>query len=153
MRSILVVALAVAAGLGAAGCGSTGSGVSSDTTMAAGGIGMTLTNYQVIWTRGGKLGYLRTYDVADTKRPGESSVPIHYVLDLDLKTERGWVADNGLGERYEYPSDEVREARRLPFERIELPSDSIHNQIKRILGVDAATEIKLVPASAADVRR
>ncbi len=148
MKAILSIALAVAAGLGAAGCGSTAPAGASP---APAGVKMTIRNYEVIWARGGKLGYLRTYDVHDPARPEEASVPIHYVLDLDLKTERGWVSDNGLGERYEYPAQKVREARRAPFERVQLPVDSLHNQIKRILGVDPGTEIVLSPASSADV--
>ena len=151
MRPILAVALAVAAGLGIAGCGSTGDKDAAGGAPAKGAMAMTIKNYQVIWARGGKLGYLRTYDVVDPARPQDTPVPIHYVLDLDLKTDRGWVSDNGLGERYEYPAKRVREAYRAPFERIQLPSDTIHNQIKRILEVDPALEIVLSPASAADV--
>jgi len=151
MRPILAIALAVAAGLGVAGCGTTGGKDAAGGSSAEGGVGMTISNYQVIWTRGGKLGYLRTYDVAEVSSPGETPVPIHYVLALDLKTDLGWVSDNGLGERFEYPAQKIREARRTPFERIQLPSDSIENQIKRILGVDPGTEIALRPASAADV--
>jgi hypothetical protein len=148
MRSILAVALAVAAGLGLSGCKAP-----QETVETSGKVGMTIRNYQVIWARGGKLGYLRTYDVADAGRPGEKPVPIHYVLDLDLKTDRGWVSDNGLGERFEYPADRVKEAYRAPFERVALPADTIENQIKRILGVDPGTEIALRPAAASDVSR
>ena len=150
MRAILAVALAVAAGLGSAGCATSDR---EPTATTSGKVGMTIRNYQVIWARGGKLGYLRTYDVADAARPGERPVPIHYVLDLDLRTDRGWVSDNGLGERFDYPADRVKEAYRAPFERIPLPADSVENQIKRILGVDPGVEIALRPASPADVSR
>jgi hypothetical protein len=145
VKAILASALVLATALGAAGCRSRGAGTSPG---GEDDVGMALTNYQVIWTRGGKLGYLRTWDVARGK---ETSVQIHYVLDLDLRTERGWVSDNGLGERFEYPESKIREARREPFERVTLPEDSIQNQIKRILRVDPATEIALRPASETDL--
>ena len=148
MRAILPAALAVAVSLCAAGCTTTAAEDSAAAGPAAGGVGMTLRDYQVIWTRGGKLGYLRTYDVAG---PNETPVQIHYVLDLDLKRERGWVSDNGLGERYDYPESKIREALRTSFERVALPADSVVNQIKRICRVDPATEIALRPASASDV--
>ena len=150
MRSILAIALAVAAGFGAAGCGSTGGGGSGGSASGP-GVRMDIRNYQVIWARGGKLGYLRTYDVTDGSKESGAAVPIHYVLDLDLKTDRGWVSDNGLGERFEYPAPRMREALRSPFERVTLPVDSVENQIKRILGVDPALEIRLMPASPADL--
>ncbi len=145
MKSILVAALVLSAAVGAAGCSS-----SRGTAGNPDGMGMTITNYQVIWARGGKLGYLRTYDVAMAK---ESPVPIHYVLDLDLVTTRGWVSDNGLGVRYEYPKSKIREAFRAPFEEVTLPEDSKMNQIKRILQVDPSTEIALRPAEASDLKR
>jgi hypothetical protein len=148
VKAILASALVLAAALGAAGCGTTGEGTSAGGD--DGGVGMTISNYEVIWTRGGKLGYLRTWDVSRTRG---DSVPIHYVLDLDLVTERGWASDNGLGERYEYPESKIRESRREPFERVTLPEDTKLNQIKRILRVDPATEIKLRPADAADLHR
>jgi hypothetical protein len=144
MKAIHAAILAMSAALGAAGCASPAE------KAAAGNVAMEIQNYQVIWARGGKLGYLRTYDVAPRN---ESPVRIHYVLDLDLKTDRGWVSDNGLGERFEYPERKIREAYRSPFERVVLPVDSIENQIKRIIGVDPGTEIALRPATADDVRQ
>jgi len=142
MKAIHAAILALSAALGAAGCSSSGE------KAAPPNMGMEIHNYQVIWGRGGKLGYLRTYDVAPRN---EAPVRIHYVLDLDLRTDRGWVSDNGLGERFEYPQPKIREAYRSPFERVVLPVDTIENQIKRILGVDPGVEIALTPATAADV--
>ena len=105
-------------------------------------------DYRVIWTRGGMLGYVRTVELS---RPDEPAVPVHTVLDLDF-VERGWCANDGQGERYDYPEKKIREAKRTVFDRVVLPSDTVENQIRRILRLPATTEIALRTATAADVQ-
>jgi len=148
MKAILVAALAAAAALGAAGCRSSG-GTGSAASAGPDAVGMRIRNYQVIWTRGGKLGYLKSYDVA---KPAESSVIIHYVTDLDFR-DRGWIANDGQAERFEYSDPAHREALRSAFERVPLPVDTIENQIKRIFMVDPGLEIALRPADPVDVQK
>jgi hypothetical protein len=150
MKAILAAALVAAAALGAAGCRSSSATAGTRTTVYdPNTVDMKIRNYQVIWTRGGKLGYLKTFDVS---RPEEKSVRLHYVTDLEFR-DVGWIADDGQGERFDYLDPETREARRVAFERVALPVDTIENQIKRIFMVDPGLEIALRPADAVDVQR
>jgi hypothetical protein len=146
MRAILVAALVAACAFAAPGCragrgaGSRGGGDAVD---------MSIRQYQVIWTRGGKLGYLKTFAVA---KADESAVTLHTVEDLEFR-QRGWIANDGQAERFDYGPDRVREAYRAPFERTVLPLDTLENQIRRIFEIDPLTEIALRPAEAADIRK
>jgi hypothetical protein len=146
MNRVLAVSLVAAAALGAAACGSTKKGPppSPGTDLA-----MQIKGYQVVWTRGGKLGYMRTYDVS---RRGESPVEIHYLEDLDFR-QVGWVANDGQAERWVYPPTKVAEAKRITFDRVTLPVDTLENSVKRIFEVDPLTEIALRPAADADFRK
>lgn len=139
----LVLALALGGVVGASGCAA--SGGSGDIK----GPDMAIKDVQVIWTRGGKLGYLDTYDVSERN---QTAVTLHYVEDLDFR-KMGWIADDGQGERFAYPESRLGEAKRTVFERVPLPKDALENQIRRILQVDPKTEIKLQRASVADLHR
>lgn len=142
MRTAIGFALVLSLAAAAAGC-------RSRAPKEDPGPGRSVQDYRVIWTRGGKLGYLQTDLVS---RPNEPKVRLHYVLDLDFR-ERGWVADDGQAERFEYPPSRVAEAQRAPFERVALPVDSLEAQIRRILQVDMRTEIALQHATEADLKR
>lgn len=150
MKAILVSAFVVAAAaLGVAGCRSSAQTGTRTTVYDPNTVDMKLRNYQVIWTRGGKLGYLKTFDVS---RPEEKPVRLHYVSDLEFR-DVGWVADDGQAERFDYMNPETREARRTTFDRVPLPIDTIENNIKRIFLVDPTLEIALRPADPVDVQR
>ena len=110
---------------------------------------MEIRDYRVIWTRGGKLGYLQTYAVSEPEGP---PVTMHQVLDLDFR-QLGWIANDGQGERFVYPAEKVGEAKRTTFDRVTLPVDSLENQVRRILGVDPLAEIALAPAAEQDLRK
>ncbi len=142
MRTVIGFALVLSFAAAAAGC-------RSRAPKEDPGPAMAIEDYRVIWTRGGKLGYLQTYDVS---RPNEPTVRLHYVHDLDFR-QVGWIADDGQAERYDYPPSRVAEARRTAFERVTLPVDSMEAQIRRILQVDPRTEIALQRATATDLHR
>jgi hypothetical protein len=148
MRPIAAVLL-LSAAAAAAGCGSTKDPAPGAAPSAADAPVRKIKASRVIWTRGGKVGYLQTYDMAPA---GGSPVEIHYAEDLDFR-ERGWVANDGQGVMFRYPEDEIREAFRAPFFEDPLPTDTIENNVKRIFGLDPRTEIAFRPASEADVRR
>jgi len=149
MRPALALLLAAAA-LPLAGCGSSKPAPGPQRPPEYGSdLRMDIRDYKVIWTRGGKLGYLQTYAVSDVQGP---AVTMHQVLDLDFR-QLGWIADDGQGERYVYPAQKVGEAKRTTFERVPLPVDSLENQVRRILGVDPLAEIALAPAAEQDLRK
>ena len=127
MRSLVAAALVVAAAFGASGCRSSGAAAPAG---GGAGVAMKIKGYRVVWTRGGKLGYLKTFDVS---RPEEPTVELHYVCDLEFR-DIGWIANDGQAERYEIPEQKVREAYRESFERVTLPVDTLENQVRRIFG-------------------
>jgi len=151
MRPVLVLAVAAAAAAAALpACGS------KRTAEPAGrpkeyesALSLRIKDYRVVWTRGGRLGYLQSYDASEAEGP---TVTLHKVLDNDFR-EMGWFADDGQGERFVYPPRKVGEALRTAFQREVLPVDSLENQVKRILGLAPTTEIALAPAEDADLRK
>jgi hypothetical protein len=154
MKRSLHAALVLAVALGAAACRSGGAGRQEDpmrSTAAASrdDVDMRLKDYQVVWTRGGKVGYVRTFAVS---KPNEPTVDLHYVCGLDF-VDMGWVAGDGQAERFVYPEEKIREAKRTSFERETLPADTLENQVRRLLSLAPTTEIALRPASEADVQR
>ncbi|MCK6479960.1 MAG: hypothetical protein HUU06_14075 [Planctomycetaceae bacterium] len=115
---------------------------------------LAIKDVQVVWTRGGKLGYLKTYDARATDAQGRPGpvVAIHYVEDLEFR-QVGWIANDGQAERYAYPPKAEAEARRVVFDRVPLPPGSLEDQVKRILQVEPTTELAFQRATEADFRR
>jgi hypothetical protein len=147
MGSALRVALILVAGLGLCACHSAKKRAPGEVENPTAALAKQTKDVRVIWTRGGKLGYLYTYDVAQGE---DTPVVMHEVEDLEFR-KVGWVSNDGQGGRYDYPADKVREARREPFTVVELPIDTLENQVRRILGVDPETPIALRHAEEADL--
>ncbi|MHC4923633.1 MAG: hypothetical protein ACYTG4_06080 [Planctomycetota bacterium] len=109
-----------------------------------------VTEFQTVWARGvGMVGYVKTYMVSN---PPDAPVELHFVEDMDFR-EMGWITNSGKGERYQYLEEKQASAHRAAFKRVELPVDTLENQVRRIFGLDPLTDIRLVPSSQADLRR
>jgi hypothetical protein len=149
MRTVLVLAIAAAA-LAPSGCRTSkrAEGLERPAEYAT-DLRMEARDYRVIWTRGGKLGFLQTFAVSEPRGP---TVTMHHVLDTEFR-QVGWIANDGQGERFVYPAERIGEAKRTTFERVVLPVDTLENQVRRILGVDPTTEIALAPAADQDLHR
>ncbi len=115
---------------------------------------MAIKDVQVVWTRGGKLGFLKTYDMAAKNQDGRMGprVTIHYVEDVDFR-RLGWIANDGQAERFDYPVTAEAEAKRVIFDRVPLPPGSIEDQVRRIFQVEPTTEIALQRAVEGDFIR
>jgi len=147
MASALRVALVLAAGLALCACASGKKKAPGESDNPTAALDRQTKAVRVIWTRGGKLGYIYTYDVAQA---GDTPVEMHEVEDLEFRMV-GWIANDGHAGRYEYPADKIREAQREPFTVVELPLDTLENQVRRILQVDPQTPIALRRAEDADL--
>src|SRR5262245_61060501 len=106
MRSFSRVALAVLVSLGAAACAGSRKQDSREAAFATtprtqDDVDMALKDYQVVWTRGGKVGYVRSFSVS---KPNEPTVTLHYVCGRDF-VDLGWCSDDGQGERFVYPEE------------------------------------------------
>lgn len=149
MRNGFGVALVLCSALGVLALGASGCRSGGKKAEGVKAPDMAIKDFKVVWTRGGKLGYLKTYDVSE---PGQPKVRIHYVEDVDFR-QVGWVADDGQGERFDYPAAAIGEAKRAVFDRIALPVDTIENQVRRIFQVDPETDLAFQRATEADIRR
>ncbi|HEU4394220.1 MAG TPA: hypothetical protein VFS92_01565 [Planctomycetota bacterium] len=150
MRRVLVLALAVlAAAPAAAGCARKRAAEGERPKEYASRLELDIKDYRVVWTRGGRQGYLQTFDAREGEGP---TVTLHKVLDNDFR-EMGWIANDGKGERFVYPPRKVGEALRTAFQREPLPVDSIENQVRRCLGIEPTVEIALTAASDADLKK
>lgn len=150
MRRVLVLALAVLAAAPAiAGCAGKRAETTERPKEYSTQLELDITDYRVVWTRGGRQGYLQTYDAREGEGP---TVTLHKVLDNDFR-EMGWIANDGKGERFVYPPQKVGEALRTSFQREPLPVDTIENQVRRCLGIEPTVQIALTAASDADLKK
>jgi len=153
MRSVLAAALILSVGFGAAGCRSAkttpGGTAPASSAKEKTPLRRDIQEYRVIWTRGGKLGYLKTYAYS---RGPDTPVRVHEVENLENR-QVGWITDSGEGERFDFLDPSKRASRRVEFERVPLPTDTMENQVRRIFSLDPLTEIAVTKAGPADIRQ
>jgi hypothetical protein len=108
------------------------------------GIKGQLTGYNtIVSAHKGKVGFLKTYDVTDFGGP---AYPWKYVQNVDHK-ELGFIDQFGKAYlRHEYsPWEQAQQNRDARYDV--LPSDSLENNVMRMLGIDVTTDRLTFPAT------
>jgi hypothetical protein len=140
----MLVAAPIVLALAAASCRTGPSDERRDEWEKGGLIHRTLVGYHTIMSaHSGKVGYVKVYDVTEG---GGNPYPWKYVYDVNWK-ELGFVTQFGSAMRYhEYPPSE-QAAQKLELRGDWMPSDSLENNVMRMLGIDITTDRLTFPPS------
>jgi hypothetical protein len=109
----------------------------------------TLRSYHVVYSEHrGRVGFVKVFDVAEA---GGHAYPWSYVYDLDFN-ELGWVDQFGGAYQYVPYTRFEREIHGAGPRVVQMPADSLENNVMRLLGIDPALDNVSFPrATQADV--